>query len=69
MGRKLHYDTINDLMHDLDSESIIESGVDPLEDEDLELLHLLNPDQPQPPKPPGKPPKKRGRKPKSQKRG
>lgn len=65
MGRKPHYHDLNDLMNDLDQESLLNDEVDPLDDDDLELLHQANPNAPKPSKTP--PPKKRGPKPKPKK--
>lgn len=63
MGRKQHYHDLNELMDDLDHESLMgDDGTELLDEADLELLHNTMPLSAPPPTKP--PPKKRGRKPK-----
>lgn len=62
MGRKTHYHDLHELMDDLDHESFITDELDTLGEDDLELLHQVNPDSPK--FVAVKPQKKRGRKPK-----
>lgn len=57
MGKKTYSD-LNDLLGDLDRESVLSEEEEELDEEDIEILH-----QPVPPPPPKKPPKRPVRKP------